>query len=61
MRFGIAKIFARPAWAPAAIFFRRSGKIIRRVLLPALGSLLMIGLFVGQIIENTDPPYSWMP
>jgi len=22
---------------------------------------MIIGLFVGQIIENTDPPYTWMP
>jgi urea transporter len=29
--------------------------------LPALGAVLMAGLFVGQIVENTDPPYTWMP
>jgi hypothetical protein len=23
--------------------------------------LLMAALFVAQIIENTDPPYTWMP
>ena len=47
----------------AIIYFRRQGstKIIRHILLPAVGAVLMIGLFAGQIVENTDPPYTWMP
>lgn len=47
----------------AIVFFRRLGskKMVRHVLLPALGALLMGALFVAQIIENTDPPYTWMP
>jgi amino acid transporter len=45
----------------AIIYFRRSGKIIRHVLLPALGALLMIGLFAGQVVENPAPPYNWFP
>jgi amino acid transporter len=47
----------------AIIYFRRLGstKIIRHVLLPALGIILMLGLFVGQILENADPPYTWFP
>jgi amino acid transporter len=37
------------------------GKPIRHMLLPALGVVLMVGLFAGQIAENTDAPYTWMP
>ena len=29
--------------------------------LPGLGALLMIGLLVGQIVEQTDAPYTWFP
>jgi amino acid transporter len=47
----------------AIVFFRRRGskKMVRHVLLPALGAVLMAALFIAQIIENTDPPYTWMP
>jgi amino acid transporter len=47
----------------AIIYFgkRQSGKIFRHMLLPALGAVLMVGLFAGQIAENTDAPYTWMP
>ena len=48
--------------AAIVYFFRRnSGKVIRHMLLPALGALLMVGLFAGQIVENTTAPYTWMP
>jgi hypothetical protein len=29
--------------------------------LPALGALLIIGLLVGQIVEQTTAPYTWFP
>ena len=29
--------------------------------LPALGALLMIGLLIGQIVEQTTAPYTWFP
>ncbi len=49
--------------AAAIAFFRRRGNAnpLLHVILPGLGILMIIGLFVGQIIENTDPPYTWMP
>ena len=34
---------------------------MRHVLLPVTGALLMTGLFVAQLIENTTAPYTWMP
>jgi amino acid transporter len=47
----------------AIAFFRRRGdaKILRQIVLPALGIALIGGLFFAQIIEQTDPPYTWMP
>ncbi len=48
--------------AAIAYFMRqRSGRRIRHLVLPALGGLLMVGLFAGQIVENSDAPYTWMP
>jgi amino acid transporter len=46
----------------AISFFRRRGdaRILRQMLLPALGALLITALFVAQIIEQTDPPFTWM-
>jgi hypothetical protein len=35
--------------------------LLRHILLPALGALLMTALFVAQIIEQTDAPYTWIP
>ena len=29
--------------------------------LPALGALLVVGLLIGQIVEQTDAPYTWFP
>src|ERR1700733_10360274 len=47
----------------AIAFFRRRGstRLLRHILLPALGALLMTALFVAQIIEQTDAPYTWIP
>jgi len=44
-------------------FFRARGdfSLIRHAILPGLGALLMIGLIVGQIIAQTDAPYTWFP
>ncbi|WP_298216269.1 APC family permease [Acidocella sp.] len=48
--------------AAIAYFMRqRSGRRIRHLVLPAVGGLLMVGLFAGQIVENSDAPYTWMP
>lgn len=47
----------------AARHFAAVGRFnaIRHGVLPIVGSLLMIGLLVGQIIEQTGPPYTWFP
>ena len=47
----------------AIVYFMRRGsrKFVRHVLLPVTGALLMTGLFVAQLIENTTAPYTWMP
>ena len=44
-------------------YLRRTGEFrwFTHGFLPALGALLMIGLLIGQIIEQTDPPYTWFP
>jgi amino acid transporter len=44
-------------------FFRARGdfSILRHAILPGLGALLMVGLIVGQIIAQTDAPYTWFP
>lgn len=49
--------------AAAIAFFRRRGNAhpLWHVALPALGVVLVAALIVGQIIENTDPPFTWMP
>ncbi|MBU6449054.1 MAG: APC family permease, partial [Rhodospirillales bacterium] len=56
----VVYVFANIA-AIAYFMKRRSGKMLRHVFLPALGCLLMVGLFAGQIVENTGAPYTWMP
>ena len=44
-------------------FLRRSGefKVFWHVVMPALGAVLMAGLLVGQIIENSTAPYKYFP
>jgi amino acid transporter len=47
----------------AAVHFWRAGRfnVIRHGVLPLLGGGLMIGLLVGQIIENSSSPYDKFP
>jgi amino acid transporter len=49
--------------AAAIRFFRGRGDFnpLRHVVLPALGALLMLGLTVGQIVEQVEAPYTWVP
>ena len=49
--------------AAAIRFFRGRGDFnpLRHVLLPGLGALLMVGLTVGQIVEQVAAPYTWFP
>src|SRR5262249_24555033 len=45
------------------VYFRRRPdfNLLRHLVLPVLGGLLMIGLLIGQIVENPAPPFNWMP
>jgi amino acid transporter len=49
--------------AAAIRFFRERGdfKPLRHLILPGAGALLMIGLTVGQILEQEEAPYTWFP
>ncbi|HEY0482301.1 MAG TPA: APC family permease [Kofleriaceae bacterium] len=47
----------------AIAYFRRTGRfrVMRHAVLPAAGAALMIVLLVEQILQQTDPPYTWFP
>ena len=47
----------------AARYFARQGRFhpIRHGLLPLAGTGLMVALLVGQIVERTVAPYTWLP
>jgi amino acid transporter len=47
----------------AVAHFRRSGRfrVVRHAVLPLLGAALMVVLLVEQILQQTDPPYTWFP
>lgn len=49
--------------AAAIRFFRNRGDfgLVRHLLLPGLGAVLMVALTVGQIIEQEVTPYTWFP
>jgi amino acid transporter len=44
-------------------YFRRAGRLrlVRHVALPGIGAALMVVLLVEQILQQTDPPYTWFP
>ncbi len=44
-------------------FFRARGdfSILKHAALPALGAALMVALIIGQIVDQTDAPYTWFP
>ena len=56
----VVYVFANVA---AIAYFMRQGsrRLIRHLVLPVMGGLMMIGLFAGQIVENSGAPYTWMP
>ena len=48
---------------PFPIYFLAAGRfrLLRHGILPIGGAALMIGLLVGQIVEQTTAPYTWFP
>lgn len=44
-------------------YFRRAGRlrVVRHAVLPLGGAALMVVLLVEQILQQTDPPYTWFP
>jgi amino acid transporter len=59
---GVLPVYALTNLA-AARYFARAGRFhaIRHGLLPIGGASLMVALLVGQIVEQTAPPYTWLP
>jgi amino acid transporter len=49
--------------AAAIRFFSARGdlRVFRHIVLPGAGALLMVGLTIGQIVEQTEAPYTWFP
>jgi len=47
----------------AVAYFRRTGRFrwVRHGVLPVTGAALMVVLLVEQILQQTDPPYTWFP
>lgn len=58
----ILPVYVLINWA-TIVYFRKRPDFngFRHIVLPVLGGLLMIGLLVGQIVENQVPPFNWMP
>jgi amino acid transporter len=59
---GVLPVYALTNLA-AARYFARQGRfhVIRHGLLPIGGASLMVALLVGQIVEQTAAPYTWLP
>jgi amino acid transporter len=47
----------------AVAYFRRAGRfrMVRHAVLPLVGAVLMVVLLVEQVLQQTDPPYTWFP
>jgi amino acid transporter len=59
---GVLPVYALTNLA-AARYFARLGRFrwVRHGLLPIAGTGLMVALLVGQIVEQTAAPYTWLP
>ena len=59
---GVLPVYALTNLA-AARYFARAGRfqVVRHGLLPLGGAALMVALLVGQIVEQTRAPYTWLP
>jgi amino acid transporter len=59
---GVLPVYALTNFA-AARYFARLGRFrpVRHGVLPIAGAGLMVALLVGQIVEQTAAPYTWLP
>jgi amino acid transporter len=59
---GVLPVYALTNLA-AARYFARAGRFrgVRHGVLPLAGAALMVALLVGQIVEQTAAPYTWLP
>jgi uncharacterized membrane protein len=59
---GVLPVYALTNLA-AARYFARAGrfKTVRHGLFPLAGVGLMVALLIGQIVEQTAAPYTWLP
>jgi amino acid transporter len=59
---GVLPVYALTNLA-AARYFARAGRfrVVRHGVLPLAGAALIVALLVGQIIEQTAAPYTWLP
>src|SRR5437763_15993667 len=59
---GVLPVYALTNLA-AARYFARAGRFraVRHGVLPIVGAGLMVALLVGQIVEQTSAPYTWLP
>jgi amino acid transporter len=59
---GILPVYVLTNLAAIRFFRRRSDfNLVRHGVLPALGAGLMVALTVGQLLEQTTSPYTWLP
>jgi amino acid transporter len=59
---GILPVYVLTNLAAIRFFRRRSDfNLVRHGVLPALGAALMVALTVGQLLEQTTAPYTWLP
>jgi amino acid transporter len=59
---GILPVYVLTNLAAIRFFRRRDDfNLVRHGVLPALGAGLMVALTVGQLLEQTTAPYTWLP
>jgi amino acid transporter len=59
---GILPVYVLTNLACMRFFRGRSDfNVVRHFLLPGLGAALMVALTVGQLLEQTTSPYTWLP
>jgi amino acid transporter len=60
---GVLPVYALTNVAAIRYLWRKTDvfNIWKHGILPALGALLIIGLLIGQIAEQTTAPYTWFP